>query len=121
MVGFDALIGKKSLDIDIGYDKSSKAEEVSVDQEKVHDCACAISNHQSNEQNANKGSDQVKRYNIIDIVKGKIIDLLTDQIGEPYAAVRIKDYLEAIPISSTRFTGSVATMVHSTVVDNELW
>ena len=32
-----------------------------------------------------------------------ILELFVDQIGDAYAAVKIKDYIEAIPINSNRF------------------
>ena len=32
-----------------------------------------------------------------------ILELFVDQIGDAYAAVKIKGYIEAIPINSSRF------------------
>jgi phage antirepressor YoqD-like protein len=47
-----------------------------------------------------------KRPRIVDaleIVRSKCLSLFVDQIGEPYAAIKVKDHIETIAIGSNRF------------------
>ena len=60
----------------------------------------------SRKKNTNSGNIRDKRpkvINALEVVKGKCLSLFVDQIGEPYAAIRVNDHIEAIAIGSNRF------------------
>lgn len=57
----------------------------------------------SKDRNNNKNSKKDNSWYIINILKKNILELFTDQLGDTYAAVRIKDHIIAIPTNSGRF------------------
>jgi hypothetical protein len=109
MDNFDNLVGKKSADInidshddplprddkdsheDLGAPKNNSSEDEGTPQENSH------------HRDENKKSKNDKGPDVIAILKKNILELFVDQLGDAYAAVRIKDHVEAIPINSSRF------------------
>lgn len=60
-------------------------------------------------KNTNPGNNRDKRPTTtravdgLEIVKSKCLTLFVDQIGEPYAAIKVRDHIETIAIGSNRF------------------
>jgi hypothetical protein len=109
MDNFDNLVGKRSADSNTdGHNDPISGD----DKESQEDLGTPKNNSSENEGslqrnssggNKNKKSKKVKGQDIIDELKKNIRELFVDQIGDAYAAVEIKDYIEAIPINSGRF------------------
>jgi hypothetical protein len=67
-------------------------------------------NQGGNEKKNTNSGDRNKRptstsrvVDALEIVKTRCLSLFVDQIGEPYAAIRIRDHIETIAIGSNRF------------------
>ena len=109
MDDFDNLVGKKSSDTNTdNHDNPISGD----DKESQEDLGTPKNNSSENEgspqgnssgRNENKKSKKDKGPDVIVILKMNILELFVDQIGDAYAAVKIKDYIEAIPINSSRF------------------
>ena len=109
MDDFDNLVGKKSADTNTDSHNNSVAKD---DKESQEDQGIPKNNSSQNEgspqgncsgRNEDKKSKKDKGPDVIVILKMNILELFVDQIGDAYAAVKIKDYIEAIPINSNRF------------------
>ena len=111
MTAFDELIGKKSPDPNIGNGNSivSKNEvelpaDIDTDKyldEQTYDVEGGI--REESTSHNNKKSKGPKTLDLIDMLKNNIIELFVDQIGEAYAAIRINDHIDSIPINSAKF------------------
>ncbi len=51
----------------------------------------------------NKKQNITKAQDALGVIKSKCLELFVDQIGEPYAAIKVRDHIETIPIRSNRF------------------
>lgn len=64
-------------------------------------------NHGGNEKKDtttnNNRDKRPKGIDALEIVRSKCLSLFVDQIGEPYAAIKMKDHIETIEIASNRF------------------
>jgi hypothetical protein len=59
-------------------------------------------------ENDNNGKGKKKKNNTkaldaLEVIRSKCSELFVDQIGEPYAAIKVRDHIETIPIRSNRF------------------
>ena len=105
----DNLVGKKSPDTNtdchynpISGDEKESQEDPGTPKNNSSGNEGSLQGN-SSERNENKKPKKDKAPDIIVILKMNILGLFVDQIGDAYAAVKIKDYVEAIPINSSRF------------------
>ena len=51
----------------------------------------------------NKKQNIAKALDALEVIKSNCLELFVDQIGEPYAAIKLRDHIETIAIRSNRF------------------
>jgi hypothetical protein len=108
MDDFDNLVGKKSADPDtdnhddpISEDENESHEDLGTSKNNCPENKRSLEN--SSGPKGNKKSKKDRPPDDIAILEKNILELFVDQIGNTYAAVKIKNHIEAIPIYSDRF------------------
>jgi phage antirepressor YoqD-like protein len=56
-----------------------------------------------NGREQNKKQNTTKALDALEIIRSKCLELFVDQVGEPYAAIKVRDHIETIAIRSNRF------------------
>ena len=56
-----------------------------------------------NRKEQKKKQNVTKAVDALEVIRSKCLELFVDQIGEPYAAIKVRDHIETIPIRSNRF------------------
>ena len=66
---------------------------------KVMECFFSQRNGNGNDDQDRKDKEAVA----LELIKGKVVELFLDEVKAPYAAIRVNEHVETMPIESKRF------------------